>query len=141
MTKENVELKEKEIEEKVEETKIELEMTVSRSKYTAKDGDERYSYFVSGDLRGKDVKANLIPTDIGGYEIIELIFLTDETAKLRMIKTKMSDQLTKQINEITSYEMFNFDESGDEIVCKVKPWQSSDKYILDMLNKKKLKAI
>lgn len=141
MIKENVEVELKEKETEETEEKVELEMVVNRAKYVAKNGEIRFGYYVSGELRGKEVKANLIPSDIGGYALIDLIFLTSETAKLRMIKSKMSDSITKQINEIVSYEMFNLDETNDEIVCKVKPWQSSDKYILDMLNRKKFKVI
>lgn len=39
-----------------------------------KDGKDFYSYFVKGKIRGKEVKARLSPKDIGGYDLLDIVF-------------------------------------------------------------------
>ena len=44
----------------------------------SKKKEERYTYFVKGTLRGRNVKASLIPSDIGGYDLLEVLFVGTE---------------------------------------------------------------
>ena len=42
-------------------------LIVSRETYT-KEGKEYFAYFVSGEIKGKPVRVNVVPHDIGGYK-------------------------------------------------------------------------
>lgn len=48
-------------------------LMVERETYQ-KDGKDFYSYFVKGKIRGKEVKARLSPKDIGGYDLLDIVF-------------------------------------------------------------------
>ena len=107
-------------------------LLVERETYE-KDGQNFYSYFVKGQIRGKDVKARLSPKDMGGYDILDIVFLTDETAELVITPSEMTDE-KGNIVKFTSYECNNVDpETGDVFTCGLKPQRASDKQILEML--------
>ena len=48
-------------------------LMVERETYQ-KDGKDFYSHFVKGKIRGKEVQARLSPKDIGGYDILDIVF-------------------------------------------------------------------
>ena len=109
-------------------------LKVKREKYVDKNKEERYSYFVDGKIRGKDVKASLIPGDIGGYDVLDIVFAEDETADLVLVPYEMTDESTGQKIVGNTYEAQNVDKvTGEVYKCKVKPRQASDKSLLEML--------
>ena len=100
-----------------------------------KDGQDFFSYFVKGKIRGKEVKARMSPSDMGGYDLLDIVFLTDETAELVITPGEMKDENGNTINFI-SYECRNVDkETGEMYSAKIKPQRASDKAILEMLAK------
>ena len=104
---------------------------VEREKY-AKDGKEFFSYFVKGLIRGKEVKARLSPQDMGGYDLLDIVFLTDEKAELVITPSEITGEDGRLI-KFNSYECKNVDEDGVVYSCKLKPQRASDKSILEML--------
>ena len=107
-------------------------LMVERETYQ-KDGKDFYSYFVKGKIRGKEVKARLSPKDIGGYDLLDIVFLTDATAELVITPSEMTDE-KGNIVKFISYECKNVDkETGVVYSCGLKPQRSSDKAILEML--------
>lgn len=116
-----------------EEVKEEKCLVIERETYQSKDSEERYSYFVKGVIRGKNVKASLIPGDIGGYDVLDIVFGEDKTAKLVLVPYSMVDEKTGKEIKGNGYEAQNTDEFGEVYKCKVKPRQSSDKALLEML--------
>ena len=54
---------------------------VERETYE-KDGNTYFSHVVKGKIRGKDVKATLVPHDVGGYAILDIVFGEKPTAEL-----------------------------------------------------------
>ena len=48
-------------------------MKVERTIYE-KEGKQYFAYFVKGILRGKEVRASVVPTDVGGYTLLEIVF-------------------------------------------------------------------
>lgn len=112
--------------EKVKVLKIEREV------YTSKDNESRFTYFVKGTIRGKDIKASLVPSDIGGYDVLDIVFGNEKTADLVLVPYAMTDDNGKEIVGNT-YEAQNIDENGEIYKCKIKPRQSSDKSLLEML--------
>ena len=108
-------------------------LKIKREKYTSKENVERYSYYVDGVIRGKQVKATLIPGDIGGYDVLDIVFGDSSTADLIVVPFSMVDEKTgKEING-NGYEARNVDENGEVYTCKIKPRQGSDKSIIEML--------
>lgn len=66
-------------------------LKIERETYQSKDSSERYSYFVKGVIRGKSVKASLIPGDIGGYDVLDIVFSEEKTADLVLVPYSMVD--------------------------------------------------
>lgn len=120
--------------EKVKESKVEEKhLIVERETYESKTKEERYSYFVRGKIRGKDIKASLVPSDIGGYDVLDIVFGEEKTAQLELVPYSMTDEKTGKEISGNGYEVFNYDENGEVYKCKVKPRQASDKSLLEML--------
>ena len=39
-----------------------------------KDGNTYFSYFIKGNIRGRDVKIGVVPPDNGGYVVLDIVF-------------------------------------------------------------------
>lgn len=109
---------------------VEKEAYVSK-----KTGKENYSYFVKGVIKGKEVKALLTPPDIGGYTVLEIVFGDKDKAELKVIPYEMTDQASGQVISGNTYAVQTVDKDGEIYECKVKPFKSSDKTLLNMLLK------
>lgn len=96
-------------------------------------GKEYYSYFISGKVRGRDVKAGLKPPDNGGYTVLDIIFGDADEANLAVTPFEMKAEDGRIITGNT-YAVESVDEETGEVYsCKVKPARESDKTILQML--------
>lgn len=47
-----------------------------------KDGRTFFSYFIKGNIRGKDVKVAVVPPDRGGYTVLDIVFGDQMAAQL-----------------------------------------------------------
>lgn len=120
--------------ENIKESKVEEKhLIVERETYESKTNEKRYSYFVRGKIRGKDIKASLVPSDIGGYDVLDIVFGVEKTAELVLVPYSMIDEKTGKEICGNGYEVVNYDENGEIYKCKVKPRQASDKSLLEML--------
>lgn len=120
--------------ENIKESKVEEKhLIVERETYGSKTNEKRYSYFVRGKIRGKDIKASLVPSDIGGYDVLDIVFGVEKTAELVLVPYSMIDEKTGKEICGNGYEVVNYDENGEIYKCKVKPRQASDKSLLEML--------
>lgn len=100
-----------------------------------KTGKENFSYFVKGVIKGKEVKALVVPPDIGGYTVLEIVFDGVDKAELKVVPYEMTDQTSGQVISGNTYQVQIVDEDGEIFECKVKPFKSSDKTLLNMLLK------
>lgn len=109
-------------------------LTVEREIYTAKDEKEYYCYFVRGKLRGREVRADLMPKnkDFDGYAILDIIFDIASTAQLS-IREEESETATGAKTRYKVYEVSNTDEDGITYSYKLKPRAESDKSVLGVL--------
>lgn len=109
-------------------------LTVEREIYTAKDEKEYYGYFVRGKLRGREVRADLMPKnkDFDGYAILDIIFDIASTAQLS-IREEESETATGAKTRYKVYEVSNTDEDGIMYSYKLKPRAESDKSVLGVL--------
>ena len=111
---------------------MEKALRVDRKTYKSKDGTERFMYYVMGKIRGKEYEASVIPSDIGGYEVLDIVFGEENSAEFVLVPYSMKDEKTgKEVSGFT-YEARNFDKDGHEYKCKVKPRFPSDKDLLSM---------
>ena len=109
------------------------ELTIERSEFIS-NKRKYWSYFINGVLRGRNIKVELVPNDNGGYEMLDLVFGNDTTAKLSVTRTSMRDKDTNRKVYITSYEAYNIDEDdGSRYHTPIKPARKSDASALEQL--------
>lgn len=108
------------------------ELTIERETYTGKDKEQYWAYLVRGKVRGRDVKVDFKPKDVGGYEPLDIVFDVKPTATLLVADEEMEDKNGEKV-KYTAYIVRNIDENGIVYECNVKPRQDSDKSLLNML--------
>ncbi len=101
-------------------------------KLKSKDGRQLYSYTVNGKVRGRDVKADFIPRDLGGYEPLDIIFDFELPVTLDVLEESSVDYSGNK-NIRTVYFAQVIDADGCVYKCEVKPQRQSDKALVDML--------
>ncbi|MGN0819030.1 MAG: hypothetical protein ACI4M6_01360 [Christensenellaceae bacterium] len=117
------------VEKKLEEPKL----IIAREPFTSsKNGETYYAYVLRGKARGRDVKVDFVPKDIGGYVPLDIVFDGLDTAELVISEEKMTDDNGNKVS-YTTYSVRNIDEDGNVWQCPVKPTRGSDKSLLDML--------
>ena len=97
-----------------------------------KDGKTYFSYFIKGNVRGKDVKVAIIPPDKGGYTVLDIVFGEAMQAELKITPFEIKGEDGNVIKGNT-YAVFTKDEDGEVYECSVKPFRNSDKALLNML--------
>ncbi len=106
---------------------------VERETYE-KDGKEYFSYFVQGEIRGVHFKAQVVPPDIGGYTVLDIVFNGEMSAELVVKPFEMKNEKGEVIKGKT-YAVRSVDEDGTVYECKIKPFRVSGKDMLDMLTR------
>ena len=96
------------------------------------EGKQYFSYFVRGNVRGRDVKVAVVPPDKGGYVVLDIVFDDAMEAELVVNPFEIKDEKGNVIKGNT-YMVRSQDENGDIYECKIKPSRDSDKNILNML--------
>ena len=109
-------------------------MKVVRTIYE-KEGKQYFAYFVKGILRGKEVRASVVPTDVGGYTLLDIVFADSNEAELINTPFEFKDEASGNVISGNSFTVRSVDENGEIYECKVKPNKSSDKSLLNMLMK------
>ena len=99
-----------------------------------KNGKTFYSYFIKGNIRGKDVRILVSPPDFGGYAVLEIVFGNEMEADLIVKPYEMKDTGGNIIKGNT-YSVHTIDENGEVYECAIKPFRMSDKALLNMLIK------
>ena len=99
-----------------------------------KDGKTYFSYFIKGEVRGKEVRVMIIPPDKGGYTVLDIVFGKEGTSKVTLTPYELKDESTGRVVKGNTYGVKTVDEAtGDVYECKVKPYRDSDKTLLNML--------
>lgn len=93
-----------------------------------------FSYFIKGQVRGRDIKVAIIPPDKGGYTVLDIVFGDAMQAELKITPFEIKDDAGKVISGNT-YAVRSVDENGEVYECSVKPYRNSDKALLNMLVK------
>ena len=100
-----------------------------------KDGKTYFSYFIRGNVRGKDVRVAIVPPDRGGYTVLDIVFGNAMAAELVVKPFEIKDDATGKVISGNSFAVKSYDEDGVEYECAIKPFRSSDKALLNMLLK------
>ena len=111
----------------MENNKIKVERETFES-----NGKEYFSYFIKGNVRGRDIKAGVIPPDKGGYTVLDIVFDGQMEAELIVTPFEIKDVKGKTIKGNT-YSVRSYDEDGTVYECPIKPARTSDKRFLNML--------
>ena len=92
-------------------------------------------YFVEGEIRGKQVKANFAPQskdDIMTFTNLDIIFGEEDTAPIYIEKSSYKNK-DGQLQVRTSYKVVCEDDLGEEFTATIIPQKDSDKSIFDYL--------
>ena len=100
-----------------------------------KDGKSYFSYFIRGQVRGKDVRVAIIPPDKGGYTVLDIVFGNTMAAELVVKPFEIKDDATGKVISGNTFAVKSYDENGEEYECAIKPFRASDKALLNMLLK------
>lgn len=100
--------------------------------YYERDGKQYFWCFVSGKIRGKDVRVGLVPVDFGGYEVVDIVFGAEQKVGLYKYLYEMRDEHTKRTVKGFTYKIQSQDDDGVYAI-KLKPARDSDKALLEML--------
>lgn len=98
-----------------------------------KNNKQFFSYFIKGNVRGKDIKIAIAPPDKGGYAVLDIVFGNSNTAELLAKPFSIKDDVTGKVFSGNTYVAHSVDEDGKVYECPIKPFKKSDKTLLDML--------
>ena len=107
---------------------------VNRESYSY-EGKEYFNYFINGNVRGKEIRIKMTPPDRGGYKVLDLIFGEGAEVELTLKPYEIKDARTGRVTRGNTYFVTSSDENGDALSCQVKPYQASDKSLLEMITK------
>ena len=110
-----------------------IKVKVERETYE-KEGKEYFSYFVQGIVRGVHMKAQVVPPDVGGYTVLDVVFNGQMEAEL-VVKPFEMKMENGEVMKGKTYMVRSYDEDGTVYECKIKPFRDSGKNILDMLTR------
>lgn len=110
----------------------EVKVMVERETFE-KNGKTYFSYFIKGNLRGKDVKVAVVPPDKGGYAVLDIVFGNDTKAELVVNPYEIKDEATGNVIKGNTYAVRTVDENGEIYESNIKPYRNSDKTLLNML--------
>ena len=106
-------------------------ITVEREAFEL-NGKTCYSYFVKGTVRGKEIKAQFVPQDNGGYVLLDIVFADSDTAELVIGSVSITNDKDKT-QTFPTYTLKNVDENGEVFECPVMAARKTDKTKLAML--------
>ena len=90
------------------EKKNQNKIVVERETYE-KDGKSYFSYFIKGNIRGKDVRVLVTPPDKGGYAVLDIVFGNEMKAALmksRTIQAMLSKATPMLLEVLMQMELF-----------------------------------
>ncbi len=111
---------------------MENKILVERETYE-KNGKSYFTYFIKGEVRGKQVRLAVIPPDNGGYVVLDIVFDNAMSAELVLKPYEIKDEKSGNVVKGNSYAVVSVDEDGKIYECPIKPFRSSDKSLLNML--------
>ena len=122
---------------KVEEDVIELKVVRELLDSKTKSGEDMYCYILRENVtvngKSREIRADFAAKDLGGYDMLDIIFMISDEAYLSMREEFMTNENTGETTPYTVYEIWNQDEEGTIYTYKVKPMRESDKAKLNVI--------
>ncbi len=106
---------------------------VQREIYVGNDKQERYSYFIKGTVKDKEVRVRIVPPDNGGYIVLDIVFDKEDSAHLISTPYEIVDERTGKVTTGETYSVMSVDLDGKVYDCPVRPFKASDKSLLGMI--------
>lgn len=100
-----------------------------------RNGKSYFTYFINGNVRGKDVRVAVMPPDKGGYTVLDIVFGNEMSAELVIKPYEIKDEATGNVIKGNTFAVVSHDEDGTEYTCPIKPFRQSDKSLLAMLTR------
>ena len=113
-----------------------VNLKLTRWRITTNDKRKMWAYGVKGSVSKRDVSADFAASDVGGYELLDLLFEVAEEAKhdvLLVLHDEKRSNMDGTSTTYTVYEAQTTDADGNELICPVKPRQGSDRALLTNL--------
>lgn len=110
----------------------EKRLLLMRKEFESKDGKKMFSYLVKGKAYNRDISADFIAKDNGGYEVLDILFSVSDKVEL-VIRDEEMETDDRKIMKYTVYEAQTVDPNGNVLACRMKPQRDSDKSLLNML--------
>lgn len=112
-------------------------LKVERVESVSKENGRTYNnYYIFGNIRGVDLRVEVIPPDAGGYKVLEVVYHGAKECELRVIDREFIDGTGKKIKS-RSYQVVSgeYSETGEwkEFAADIMPKRKSDKALLAML--------
>ena len=127
-----------------EQAMMELKVTRELLDAKTKSGDSMYGYVLKEEVvvngQKREIRVDFAAKDIGGYDMLDIIFMTGEEAFLSVREEFMTDDKTGEVTPYMVYEIWNEDEDGVPYIYKVKPMRESDKAKLNVILHKRALA-
>ncbi|MCM1295580.1 MAG: hypothetical protein NC311_08555 [Muribaculaceae bacterium] len=99
-------------------------------------GKSFFEYFISGKVRGKEVKIKLAPPNIndrGGYTVLDIVFGNEDKADFVVEPYEFKDASGNTITGNKFLVRTVDKETGETFESSIKPARNSDKTLLAML--------
>lgn len=99
-------------------------------------GKSFFEYFISGKVRGKDVKIKLAPPNVndrGGYTVLDIVFGEESQADFAVVPYEFKDASGNTVSGNRFLVRTVDKETGETYECAIKPARNSDKTLLAML--------
>ena len=126
--------------EQIRELKVTRELLDAKTK----SGEDMYGYvlreIITVNGREREIRVDFAAKDIGGYDMLDIIFMNGEDAFLSVREESMVDDKTGEVTPYSVYEIWNEDDDGISYVYKVKPMRESDKAKLNVVLQKRALA-
>lgn len=115
----------------------ERKIFVERESYTKND-KEFFTYFIKGNIRGRDVRIAIVPpadgakADFNGYMVLDIVFGNQMKADFVLEPFEFKDASGRTVSGNKTL-VRTVDENGEVYECEIKPARKSDKTLLNML--------
>ena len=118
-------------EAKADKKVVKTPIMVERETYE-KNEKTYYTYFIRGKARGRNIRASVVPPDVGGYKVLDIDFDDALEAELVITPFEIKDDHGKVVKGNT-YKVVSYDPDGTEYECPIKPANQCDKSFLKMI--------
>lgn len=127
------------------EEELSIYLELQREQFSGRDKRKYWAYFVKGEVykdtpHKKTVRAGFTPDDIGGYDLLQIMYDLPGEVLIEYKQESMRDDKTRKVTYYDVFTAFIIDPYGNKLEYKVRPTEKSDKALFIMLyNEEKIR--